>query len=188
MILFFDTEFTGLHKNTTLMTIGIISEDGKTFYSELIDYDKDYVQKEESQWLQENVVNNFLLDESKYKQGVCYVEGNDWKLRGTKQDLKVHLTKWIEQFDDVIIWSDCLHYDWVLFIDIFGTAFDVPSNINYIPRDLCTLFDLLNIDPDISREDFAGVSEEQAKLKHNALYDAKIIKLCYDKLISKEGQ
>ena len=37
--LFFDTEFTGLHKNTTLISIGIISEDGKTFYAELNDYD-----------------------------------------------------------------------------------------------------------------------------------------------------
>ena len=31
MRLFFDTEFTGLHKNTTLISIGIIAENGKSF-------------------------------------------------------------------------------------------------------------------------------------------------------------
>jgi len=38
--IFFDTEFTGLHQNTTLISIGLISECGKTFYAELTDYDK----------------------------------------------------------------------------------------------------------------------------------------------------
>jgi hypothetical protein len=30
--IFFDTEFTGLHQNTTLISIGLISECGKNFY------------------------------------------------------------------------------------------------------------------------------------------------------------
>jgi hypothetical protein len=32
--IFFDTEFTGLHQGTTLISIGLISECGKTFYAE----------------------------------------------------------------------------------------------------------------------------------------------------------
>jgi len=32
--IFFDTEFTGLHKDTTLISIGLIAEDGRTFYAE----------------------------------------------------------------------------------------------------------------------------------------------------------
>ena len=31
MKLFFDTEFTGLHQATTLISLGIIAEDGRTF-------------------------------------------------------------------------------------------------------------------------------------------------------------
>lgn len=38
MKVFFDTEFTGLHKNTTLISIGLISEDRRIFYAELTDY------------------------------------------------------------------------------------------------------------------------------------------------------
>ena len=38
MRIFFDTEFTGLHQNTTLISIGCIDENGRTFYAESTDY------------------------------------------------------------------------------------------------------------------------------------------------------
>lgn len=41
--IFFDTEFTGLHQNTTLISIGLIAENGQTFYAELTDYDKSQI-------------------------------------------------------------------------------------------------------------------------------------------------
>jgi DNA polymerase III epsilon subunit-like protein len=41
MKIFFDTEFTGLHKDTTLISIGLVSEDNRKFYAELIDYKED---------------------------------------------------------------------------------------------------------------------------------------------------
>jgi len=43
MKIFFDSEFTGLHQKTTLISIGLISEDDRYFYYECIDYDKDHV-------------------------------------------------------------------------------------------------------------------------------------------------
>jgi len=52
--LFFDTEFTGLHQNTTLISIGIIADSGETFYAELTDYAKDQV----NDWLRDNVIAN----------------------------------------------------------------------------------------------------------------------------------
>ncbi len=33
MKVFFDTEFTGLRKDTTLVSIGMIAENGETFYA-----------------------------------------------------------------------------------------------------------------------------------------------------------
>lgn len=85
------------------------------------------------------------------------------------------------------MWSDCLSYDWVLFNEIFGHAFDIPKNIYYIPFDICTLFKIKGIDPDISREDFAKdylvkVAFQSGK-KHNAMWDAFVIRECYKKLI-----
>ena len=174
MKIFFDTEFTGLHKKTSLVSIGIITEEGVKFYAELCDFDESQV----NPWLQENVINNLQLQNS--REGITrYNEHTNETLHfGDKASLKNELGKWLSQFGDIEVWSDCLHYDWVLFIDIFGTAFDVPRNVHYIPFDICTLFKLKGIDPDINREAYSGI----AGVKHNALHDAKIIRACYNKL------
>ena len=191
MKLFFDTEFTGLHKDTTLISIGIISEDERIFYAELTDYDKSQV----DDWIKENVIDNLLL---KDKEGYYSLESEsilnfeyeikkdfyscyNTEIKGNTEEVLRDLKYWLSQFDKVEIWSDCLAYDWVLFNDLFGHAFNIPKNIYYIPFDICTLFNIKGIDPDISREEFINNSVKGEK--HNSLYDAKVIKLCYEKLI-----
>ena len=41
MKLFLDCEFTGLHKSTTLISLGVVAENGKRFYAEFCDYDRE---------------------------------------------------------------------------------------------------------------------------------------------------
>ena len=98
--------------------------------------------------------------------------------------LERHLSTWLSEFDKVEMYSDCLSYDWVLFNNIFGTALDIPKNVYYIPFDLCSYFKVYGIDPDISREEFSGNID--LKSKHNALHDAEVIKLCFDKLLNNK--
>ena len=188
--IFFDTEFTGLHKNTTLISIGLIAETGQTFYAELNDYDKSQI----DEWLQTNVLDNLLMSEPKEGEDEYFsatrhtdnLTGNDLyksysvQLRCDKKVLEVELGKWLFQFESVEIWSDCLSYDWVLFNQIFGHAFNIPKNVYYIPFDICTLFHLQGIDPDVNREDFADYKTNSRK--HNALHDAKVIRECFVKL------
>ena len=83
---------------------------------------------------------------------------------------------------EIEMWSDCLAYDWVLFCQLFEGALSAPSYIYYIPFDISTLFKIKKIDPDISREGFIGKSNTNEK--HNSLWDAKVIRKCYQKLIS----
>lgn len=173
--IFMDTEFTGLHKDTSLISIGLVSEDGKKFYAELTDYKKDQV----DEWLQENVLSQLQMDH--FPDGTVLLNGDVWNVKGGTETVKRVLTDWFMQFEDVIIWSDCLSYDWVLFNHIFGHAFNIPKNVYYIPMDICTMFDLNRIDPDISREEYAEI-EEKDRAKHNALYDAIVIMSCYKKL------
>lgn len=171
---FFDTEFTGLHQNTTLISIGLVAETGQTFYAELTDYDTSQVDV----WIQENIINKLVL--STFDNTASLKE---WKLKSDKETVKYGLIKWFEQFDKVEMWSDCLSYDWVLLCQIFGHAFSIPNHICYIPFDICTLFKVKGIDPDISREDFtADIFQDQTMSKHNALHDAFVIKACYEKL------
>lgn len=185
--LFFDTEFTGLHQNTTLISLGIISECGKTFHAEFCDFDNSQV----NDWLIENVLNKRVLIDrhinTKYEGSKWNSPPNNDKMEmyQTTNAIKIRLEKWLSQFEQVEMWSDCLSYDWVLFCQIFGHSFNIPKNIYYIPFDICTLFKVKGIDPDISREEYAfgTVYQEMIDQKHNALYDARVIQACYNKLM-----
>ena len=177
--IFFDTEFSGLQQNTTLISIGLIADNGQTFYAELTDYDKSQI----GEWIRVNVINRLILNEDDHGINSNSLNGKNARYLGKKNDIKFVLQDWFSQFEEVEIWSDCLSYDWVLFCDIFGHAFNIPKNVYYIPFDICTLFKVKGIDPDINREKF-GCGEVYAEMKkHNALWDATVIKMCYEKLI-----
>lgn len=176
MKIFLATEFTGLHQQTTLISIGLISENGKTFYAELTDYDKNQI----DEWLKKNVIDNLLYNDLSDLGLIIDYNIDNYRMKAASVSVKERLSEWLMQFGDVEIWSDCLSYDWVLFNNIFGHAFNIPKNVYYIPFDICTMFKLKGIDADISRQDFINNSVDG--VKHNALYDAKVIKACFDKL------
>ena len=176
MRVFFDTEFTGLHQNTSLISIGCVAADGRTFYGEMADYDR----KQVNSWIEENVIAHLSLDRH---------NGRFWSLPadaaeehyGDRLRIAASLHRWLGSLDgQVEMWSDCLAYDWVLFCELFGGAFGTPRCVYYIPFDLATLLKLKYVDPDVSREEFAGLTGSGPK--HNALWDAKVIKACYDRL------
>jgi hypothetical protein len=176
--IFFDTEFTGLIQDTSIISIGLISECGKTFYAEFVDYDKSLV----NDWIKENVISNLIL--TGWNVDTHYFPHNNHVTAcGTIDQIHIMLDHWLRQFECIEIWSDCLAYDWVLFCEIFGHAFNIPKNIYYIPFDIATVFKLKGIDPDVNREEFAGMNNEAHK--HNALWDAKVIMGCYNKLMNE---
>lgn len=175
--IFFDSEFTGLHQNTTLISIGLVAETGETFYAEFTDYSERQVDN----WIRENVINNLHLSLLSIHGQSQHIDTTH-TVKGDSYLIKKELAKWFAQFNQVEIWSDCLSYDWVLFCELFGGAFKIPKNIYYIPFDICTLFKEKGIDPDMNREEYAGLECGQ---KHNALWDAKVIQACYKKLKSE---
>lgn len=159
MKVFFDTEFTGLRQNTSLISIGMVTEDGRELYAEMKHYDEDQV----NDWIRENVIS--------------HLDGKNVVL---PHELAQQIRDFLAPYDQVEVWSDCLAYDWVLFCQIFGGAFEIPKNVYYIPFDICTLMKVKGVDPDVNREEFAGVDGA----KHNALHDARVIKACYNRLMS----
>lgn len=181
MRIYLDCEMTGLHKTTTLMSIGLVDENNRGFYAELNDYDESQLDT----WLMDNVLSKMLFNTT--EDSFVSINDNVTYCKGSVKEVARYLDEWLARYNmDVIeIWSDCLAYDWVLFVDLYGGAFDIPANILYIPFDLCTLFKAHGIDPDISREDFIKSEGKpfNSDNKHNALYDAVIIKACHDKII-----
>ena len=182
MFMFFDTEFSGLHKDTTLISLGIVTEDGNTFYAEFNDYNKEQCDN----WIQENVINNLYGQEKinslRKTEFNAYVYGN-------KQQVTEELKLWLQQYKDENIQfvSDVSHYDFILLIDLFGGAFDLPKNVSAschdINQDLALYLDISDKEAfDINREEF--LIDNNYKIvnvnKHNSLFDAYIIKEIYN--------
>lgn len=180
MKVYFDTEFTGLHEGTTLISIGLVDEKGRTFYAEFIDYDKSQC----DDWINENVISHLKFSGEPYGQN----NGYDTEVCQTKEKVKEHLASWLSRYDEVQLVSDVCHYDMVLFIDLFGTAFDIPSNVNASCHDINQdIADYLQISEreafDISREKLIMMAGARIKGdKHNSLYDAQVIKEIYEHL------
>lgn len=175
--IFFDFEFTGLHQNTTPVSLGMISDSGLIFYAEFADYDKTQVDA----WLKENVIEH-LGNLPKGTYGIVHNIEQLYSIKYMCEDkdaIRASLETWLNQFGQVEMWGDCQAYDWVLFRELWdGGPGCLPDNIYYIPFDLCTLLQVKGIDPDIGRIEFSGMEAT----KHNALDDARVIKACYEKL------
>lgn len=189
MKVFFDTEFTGLHQNTTLISIGLVKEDGSTFYAQFTDFDLDQLDS----WLIENVMNNMIFDWTKYnKNENLTLNENHIYYIGDKKYILDKLLDFLGKDEKIEFWSDCLSYDWILLNELWNGALNIPKNFYYIPFDICTLFKIKGIDPDISREvyivdnevDFYTFPKDKI-FKHNALWDALVIKQCYEKLMKE---
>lgn len=187
MKIFFDTEFTGLHKNTTLISIGLVDEDGRTFYAEFLGYNSNQV----DDWIKENVIAN--LKYSTCIDNWCNKDPEHFECVGYTYYIRKWLDAWLSKYNEVELVSDCCHYDMVLFIDIFGSAFDIPKQVNPVCHDInqdiakychiseCEAFDY-------SREkilEFNNIKIDGDK--HNSLYDAKVIKEIYNLYINELG-
>ena len=175
---YIDTEFEGLWKTANLISLGLVSDDGKELYIEFNDIDVD----KQSDWIKQNVLANTVyygnIDLMAITKTSNYFVGD-------KYEVKNKLIEWFKQFPEVQIVSDVCHYDFVQFIDIFGTAFDLPANINAschdINQDIARFYYIPEkVAFDMSREDILenfGVYIDG--WKHNALYDAKVIREIY---------
>jgi len=178
MKVFFDCEFTGLHQHTTLISIGLVDEYGRKFYAEFTDYDESQVDS----WLQENVVSKLM-----WLEGDLDMVYPMWYHRGPKQTIREELLKWLYQEKPIEFVSDVCHYDFVLLIDLlFDHALFMPHNYSSACYDInqdiakfykCDTQTAFNL----SRESIAGKIDYENE-KHNALYDAHVIKAVYEQL------
>ena len=187
-LLFFDAEFTGLCKDTTLISLGIVADNGKKFYAEFTDYNEGLC----DEWIKYNVVKNLFL--GGMGDGVADLdeEQSGIMVRGDKKYIGKELKEWLSQFNSIQFVSDVCHYDFVLLIDLLTggkTALDLPDNISAVCHD---------INSDIARH--YGISEREAfdksreeivselcghekeGAKHNALYDAEMIKAIWEEI------
>lgn len=215
MDIYFDTEFTGLQKDTDLISLGMVyldkNEKPNALYIEFNDYRKELI----NPWLADNVINNLKYnDVSNHCESLISDEINFKSIKCNKADAKDYITDYFmmahnkSDGEKVQLVSDVCHYDFVLLIDIFGGAFDLPDFVSPACIDLNHFIWRYNGGAyadafDASREElvtkFAAaykrnglhydkildkLPKEFSEQKHNALYDAFVIAELY-KLYTK---
>lgn len=182
LTLYLDSKFTGLVQNTRLISLAVVAEDGRYFYAESNDFDP------VDTWVEQNVIPCLFGDDADALRGFSRVmglkaNGSLVVLRASREEMAANLTTWLESLgEELFVWGDCLAYDWVIFCELFGGARKLPPYVFYIPFDIRTVLLMHGYDPDANLEDVTGLSKINFGRKHNALWDAVVLKACHQKL------
>lgn len=99
-----DCEFQEDGRTIELISIGLVSEDGRKFYAEAAEYDK----SKATPWLRENVLPKLT--------------GQLMPRTMLQAELLAFCGEWPE------IWGWYGSYDWVALCQIYGTMMDLPGN------------------------------------------------------------
>lgn len=155
MLIFFDTEFTDLHPDARLISIGLVAEDGeRSFYAELSDT---YLAKDCGEFTLTTVLP--------------LLEGGTVLM--SLRELGRHLLAWLEAFGaPVTLACDSLAWDWHWIMKIFGELDVWPANVARRPLLLTTKH--LN---DYDRFNEAVEQAFTNLRQHHALDDAKANRL-----------
>ena len=196
---YFDTEFCGLKKSTDLISIGLVTEEGKTFYGEFSDFDQSVYA---DPWLKSNVLNNtvYLKDGVPNTVHVGSPDSDHQIIFGSKDMIRNCLEQFLESIrgkEDIQLVSDVCHYDMVLFIDIFKDAFHLPDFISpccvELNQMIAKYYNITGYEAfDKNREGILkehGIPLPTTSIgdKHNSLFDAKVIYEIY-KIVTKKQE
>ena len=233
-------EFTSLSPDAQIISIGIISDCGNSFYAEFSDFDINRC----DDWVKENVVSKleFYPKVGNSNKDGLHSDANPFKVGGTFDDVKFYLKEWLSQFSDYQIQfvCDCGTWDWYWLVQLLAEwesrslevrngdkIYDIgqekgfgiccmgdyelilknrtglpklPDNISPVPSDLNDLIAFKKgITPkeafDLNREELCidvtdtelwqsleRIDKHSLPQKHNALWDAKVIKEIYQKM------
>ena len=147
-----DTEFIEDGKTIDLISIGIVSEDGRKYYAISTEFDP----YKASVWVIDNVISKLpnmwngqpLLPECKDRKTIAQeiLDFCDTSLYGKPE-----------------FWAYYADYDWVVFCQLFGTMMDLPKGFPMYCQDIKQECDRLGNPP----------LPQQSKGEHNALEDAR---------------
>lgn len=147
---FLDTEFieSGPKKPIQLISIGIVSEDGREYYA----ISSEFNAKDASPWVGENVL--------------AHLESESVVPRLTLREIAIEIYDFIwpdTNRPKPEFWGYYSDYDWVVFCQIFGAMMALPKGFPMYCRDIKQLCDDLG-NPKLP---------EQDSTEHNALNDAQ---------------
>ena len=191
MKIFFSVDYIGVHRERDIVSIGMISEDGREFYAELNDYNDENIEG----WEDEVVLDNLKYDSSveyyiRSKVSEDISVDNKWniQMRGNRDELELELRDWLSQFNRVQLISDVGYFDFTLLVDLFGSMKELPVNMasccHDINQDIAEYLRVSDRDAySVDRINFINnhgdVDIEEVE-KSNVLYEARVVKKCYE--------
>jgi hypothetical protein len=193
---YMDLEFTGLQQQTVLISIGLVADTGETFYAENLGYScpEHFTTLDDAKFFEENIKPSLMFYGT--KAATVEREGRSYRVAGQPYLIRSFLEEWFQKLSGFVvppegyfqIVGDVCTYDWVVFCNLWKHALNVPSYIYYIPFDIATMLPLCGYDSDTNRESLIEETVLKTVLKtvnnkkHNALYDAKTIRLVHKRL------
>lgn len=155
-IYYYDTEFSEDGTIIDLISIGIVSEDGREFYCECSEFDESKC----NDWVKENVLPKLGPKES----------------RKTKAEIRKDLLTFLQNDISPRFVGYVSAYDHVVLAQLFGKMVDMPDSFPHYTYDFKQKLEELG-DPFIPNREFKG--------EHNALADAKWLKMACEYLMKE---
>jgi len=150
----FDTEFIEYPCTIDLISIGIVSEDGRELYNISSEFDE----SKADPWVVENVINKLEPQPGHpHNSAIC-----DTVQRLPKSEIAKNI-QIFTGYEPSEFWAYYADYDWVVFCWLFGSMVKLPEGYPMYCRDIKQLADSLG-NPDIPK---------QEEGEHNALADAR---------------
>ena len=156
----FDSEFHDDGTTIELISIGVVSEDGREYYAESCEYAQDRA----SPWIQKHVLPQLRCTQ-----------------RPTRKIIRDEIARFFSDPQDVEnlpsspeFWAYCGEYDWIVLRQLFGDLMAWPRGWPVLAMDVEQWRLQLN----------APNFRPQALGKHNALADARYTRSCWQELTS----
>lgn len=165
----FDTEFIEDGKTIDLLSIGIVSEDGRELYLENENADLNNA----SIWVREHVFPNMTWRAGENREDIakmvqCFVAEGDMEDGWLGEAHRIPEPPTKPEF-----WAYYADYDWVVMCQLFGRMIDLPKGWPQYCRDFKQWLDM-NGKPQLKKL--------PAHEAHNALVDAKWLRAEFDRL------
>lgn len=157
---FYDTEFLEDGKTIDLISIGIVREDGATYYA--VNREADWDRIRADPWLSVHVVPQLPLSDT-------------WK---PKAEIRDDVYNFLDPiFENPELWAWYAAYDHVALCQLFGKMIDLPDGIPMYTNDLKQVVGINGI---------PGLPE-QSSGEHDALADAHHLKRMYEFVAQNGG-
>ena len=189
---FFDTEFIEWAGDIDLVSLGVVSERGDTFYAESTLFDE----RNADNWVKENVLAKLRwAGNENSTKGYCNVSNiaqpeGLWKTEAFGPDSLIaeSVLSWIRNVEGTSHPSPEFYayygaYDWVLFARLFGRLIELPEGFPMWVRDLKQMMWERGLDTEWKRTVCPDPEGE-----HDALVDAHWNKKLHNIIINHKNQ